>query len=252
MQADDPNFQGDKKVGGSLLSPYQESFKAYMLPRIPDSVKSYHLTLVTLPMAALAVLSGYLAQFNIEWLGLLSLAIIIQELTDMLDGALGRYRDAGLAKWGYYMDHFFDYIFLCSVLIGYSFLIPTDQYYILFFTLCITGGYMVSSFLEFGASNRMQIFHMGIGPSEVKLLFIVINSMMTVLGKIYFVKALPYIFVFTFIGLCIVGYQTQARLWKQDLNREQVIFRPGRRTILLLLAGIIISVLLAFYYGLQI
>jgi hypothetical protein len=39
-----------------------------------------------------------------------------QWFTDCLDGALGRYRDTGIPKWGYYMDHFLDFVFMCIAL----------------------------------------------------------------------------------------------------------------------------------------
>ena len=67
--------------------------------------------------------------------------ITLQWLTDSLDGAIGRYRNVGLIRWGYYMDHFLDYIFLCSILIGYSLILPDNFKYLLFFLLAIFGVY---------------------------------------------------------------------------------------------------------------
>ena len=38
--------------------------------------------------------------------------IVLHYFTDHFDGKLGKYRDTGLRKWGFYMDHLFDYGFL--------------------------------------------------------------------------------------------------------------------------------------------
>ena len=35
--------------------------------------------------------------------------------TDSFDGALGRRRDTGIPKWGYYMDHLLDFVFMWCV-----------------------------------------------------------------------------------------------------------------------------------------
>ena len=45
-------------------------------------------------------------------------------MTDHYDGKIGKYRNTGLVRWGYYMDHLLDYFFLASVIIGYAFILP--------------------------------------------------------------------------------------------------------------------------------
>jgi hypothetical protein len=48
----------------------------------------------------------------------------MQYVTDHYDGKIGKYRNTGLVRWGYYMDHLLDYVFLCSIIIGYAFILP--------------------------------------------------------------------------------------------------------------------------------
>lgn len=87
---------------------------------------------------------GYLAQYNVQWLWGSSAMILAQYLTDLFDGVVGRHRDTGLVRWGYYADHFLDYMFMCCILIGYTFFIP-DRYGIMFFILMVYGGFKVTS-----------------------------------------------------------------------------------------------------------
>ena len=120
-------FGGDKKFGASILHRAETGMKEWMVPRVPKRVETYHLTLTTVLWSLLIIVFSFLAKYNINWLWLVSLMIFLQYITDLLDGAIGRARDTGLIKWGFYMDHFLDYIFLCSILIGYSLILP-DHY----------------------------------------------------------------------------------------------------------------------------
>jgi phosphatidylglycerophosphate synthase len=115
---------------------------------------------------------NYLARTNVHWLWAVCGMIVGQYITDLLDGAIGRLRNTGLVKWGFYMDHFLDFMFLCAMLIGYALLIPQAYRTNVFFIMTIFAGFMVHSFLSFAATNRFQIAYMGIGPTELRIGFI--------------------------------------------------------------------------------
>ncbi|NTV31082.1 hypothetical protein HGA91_03860 [candidate division WWE3 bacterium] len=248
----DTKFRGAEKVDTYMLQSLEKRFIKWATPLVPKGIETYHLTLLTIPFSALIILTGYLANSNEAWLWLTSAAIASQHIADMLDGAVGRYRNTGLVKWGYFMDHFFDYIFLCAILIGYSFLIPPEWYYVLFFTLALFSGFMVSAFLEFGVTGDFRISYYGFGTSEMRLVFIIINGMVAIFGKVFFVGILPVIFLLALVGLAILVYKTQKKIWFIDLERQQKIFRPGRRTIVILIIAIAITLIITTYYALRI
>lgn len=81
------------------------------------------MTLMTIPLSIGLIVFGYLARSNFSWLWLSSLMLFLQWFTDSFDGALGRFRDTGIPKWGFFMDHFLDFVFMSSIFIGYSFLV---------------------------------------------------------------------------------------------------------------------------------
>ena len=108
-----------KGEGYCLMYPFEKAFKNYLVPKISPYTETYYLTYLTLLWSALIIISGLLANKNSLWLLAFSVLIILQYFTDMLDGAVGRYKDTGLVKWGYYADHFLDYIFACSIIFGY-------------------------------------------------------------------------------------------------------------------------------------
>jgi phosphatidylglycerophosphate synthase len=214
-------FGGDKKFGASILNRAETGMKEWMVPRVPKCVETYHLTLTTVLWSLLIIVFSFFAKYNMHWLWLVSLMIFLQYITDLLDGAVGRARDTGLIKWGFYMDHFLDYIFLCSILIGYSLILPDHYKYILFFILAMFGAFMVNSFLSFAATNKFKISYLGIGPTEVRLIFIMVNTLLIIFGKTYLAVALPFVLAFSVFGLFVVVFKTQKYLWEIDMSNKE-------------------------------
>ena len=215
-------FHGDKKKApDSIFFKYEKRLVNKYVDNVPKWLETYHLTYMTLLWSLLIVLFGALASKNLHWLWLVSLMIVFQYITDLFDGAVGRYRNTGLIRWGYYMDHFLDYIFLCSILIAYSFILPDRFDYMLFFVLAMFGGFMVNAYLAFGATNEFRIHYLRIGPTEIRLLFIVINTLLILFGKTYMAMALPYVLVFSVLGLLYVVYKTQKEIWAVDMQNKK-------------------------------
>ena len=214
-------FGGASKLGGSILHPLEKKIVPIVVPHIPKSIETYHLTLTTILWSAMILVFSWLARTNIHWLWGVSVMILFQYITDLLDGAVGRYRDTGLVKWGFYMDHFLDYIFLASLIIGYAFIFPEGYNYSLMFVFMLFAGFMVHSYLGFAASNQFKISYLGIGPTEVRLIFIIINTLLIFLGRTYMAVTLPYILGFAFLGLCVVSFRTQMYLWKIDMDEKK-------------------------------
>ncbi|MBM3199788.1 hypothetical protein FJZ53_02535 [Candidatus Woesearchaeota archaeon] len=149
--------------------------------------------------------------------------IVFQYVTDLFDGAVGRYRNTGLVKWGYYMDHFLDYIFLCSVLIAYMFLVPDNMKWIQFFILALFGAFMVNSYLSFASTNEFKIEYLKIGPTEVRLGFIIANTLWIVFGHTYLKWSLPFVLVASILGLTFTVYRTQKHIWSIDMEEEKKV-----------------------------
>lgn len=211
-------FAGDKKVGKSILSNPENKLKHWAVPKIPSHIETYHLTMMTLVWSCLNVLFAFLAKSNLTYLWLVSLTIIFQYITDLFDGELGRQRDTGLVKWGFYMDHFLDYIFLASlVFVGYK--ISPAGLEIWYFVLAILlGSFMVNSFLSFAATNEFQIYYYGIGPTETRVVFVLINTFIIINGTEKFEFLLPMLCLICFLGLVVNTYQIHKKLWKLDMQ----------------------------------
>jgi phosphatidylglycerophosphate synthase len=198
-------FGGDKKLPmRTLLAKYERKLIDSNVHRFPKWIEGYHLTLMTIPLSAGLIVFGYLAQRNYNWLWLSSLMMVLQWFTDCFDGALGRFRDTGIPKWGFFMDHFLDFVFMCSIFIGYSFL------------------------ASFGATGEFKITYLWAGPTEIRIWFIVLNCLIIILGTGWIEKVLVYILIGSIVFLCIVVYRTQKYIWNIDMQdkRERTQVKP--------------------------
>lgn len=214
------SFGGNSKVGQSILGPVEQRFIRWGVSRLPAWLRSWHLTLASIPISLLIILCGYLTRRDDVWLWGVSVLIVLQWLTDSFDGALGRFRKEGLVLWGYYMDHLLDYFFLAAILTAYMLILPPHFTEIQFFVLVIFGGFMVNSYLAMATTQEFRIAHLGVGPTEIRLIFVLINTLIFFFGKTYLGFALPYLLGFSFFGLIVVVYRTQRDIWAADMKRK--------------------------------
>lgn len=211
-------FRGDSKVPlRSPLAVGEQQVIRFLLPRMPRWIEGYQLTLMTLIWCAGALASGYLARDNLNWLWLASGMQFLQWLTDSLDGALGKYRDFGIPKWGYYMDHLLDYVFMAAALGGYALLFDGRDRSLWLVLIAVFGGFMVNSYLSFAATSEFKITFLGTGPTESRLALIILNTAMIIFGTGFVHRALPYA-PFVLAGvLIIIVYRTQRYIWRMDM-----------------------------------
>lgn len=217
---DTKEFAGDKKAGSSLLTPLELTLKNWLVPKIPLSVETWHLTFMTLAWSIGVVIFGALATGNLQWIWGISLMIVLQYLTDLADGEVGRRRNTGLIKWGFYMDHFLDYLFLCClVLAGYLFSPESVQLWFVVL-LILVSAFMVNSFLSFAATNEFEIYHYGFGPTETRIVFILINTYIIVFGTTHFYWLVPAACAICAAALAVNTWQIHRKLWQMDMDNK--------------------------------
>lgn len=202
-------FNGDRKNLDHFLLSIEKKIIVALLPRVPLWLGTVELTLMTLLWSAGVIVFGYFAAQDIRWLWAFSACILLQHITDMLDGAVGRARNTGLIKWGFYADHFLDYVFMCSIVIGYSFLLPDHYHLLVLLCLFFSGGLMVHTFLDFGITNDYKISYFRIGISELRCFVVAINIAGIFLGKDMFVGAFPFVVAGLFLSLSVIVYRSQ-------------------------------------------
>jgi phosphatidylglycerophosphate synthase len=219
MDAKARSFQGDKKLPlRSPLAKAERKLIDWCVPRFPRWIEGYHLTLMTVLWSAGLVLSGWLARQNLHWLWLASAMMFLQWFTDCFDGSLGRYRDTGIPKWGYYMDHLLDFVFMSCALIGYALLFDGPHRTLFLMLVPVFGAFMVNSYLSFAATSEFKITFLGTGPTELRLALILLNTAMIVFGKSFVERTLPFVPPVVIVTLAVVVFRTQKYIWRIDME----------------------------------
>jgi len=213
-------FAGATKTNTSFLTPLERRLAVRVLPRIPSWLETYHLTMLTLVWSGLILYFSYLAARDLRWLWGVSAMVALQYVTDHYDGKIGKYRGTGLVRWGYYMDHLLDYLFLCSVIVGYSFILPEKSRFQILIMLAIFAGYEVSTFLAFASTDRLKISYLKFGPTEFRLALIVINGLLVQYGTRQMVNGLKYVNIGGAIGLALMTYRTHKLIWAMDMEEK--------------------------------
>jgi phosphatidylglycerophosphate synthase len=214
-------FGGAGKVGESIFARPERRLVARYVDRIPTWLETYHLTLLTIVWSLLTLGCGWLARGDIRWLWLVSLWIVCQYITDLFDGAVGRKRDTGLVRWGFFMDHFLDYIFLCALITAYYIVAPDGLAIWFMLLLGLTGAHMTHSFLAFAATNEFRIAFHGIGPTEMRIAFIGVNAFIIFTWPRYYDVTLPALTIVVLLALIYVVISTQRRLWAMDMEARR-------------------------------
>ena len=213
-------FPGATKSNTSFLTPFERRLATRVLPHIPSWLETYHLTMLTLVWSSLILFFSYLAARDLRWLWGVSAMIALQYVTDHYDGKVGKYRGTGLVRWGYYMDHLLDYFFLCSVIIGYAFILPERSRYQILIMLAIFAGYEFSTFLAFAATDRLKISYLKFGPTEFRVALIVINALLVQYGTRTMINGLKYVNIGAAIGLALMIYRTHKTIWALDMEQK--------------------------------
>ena len=226
-----PTFAGDKKTGQSILGKAERRFIDWGVPKVPKPILSHHLTYVTILWSAGTVLFGWLATKNLAWLHGVSVMVFGQWLTDSFDGSLSKFRKQGLVKWGFYMDHLLDFVFLAAFWLAYLWVLPTPALPWLALLVALSGALMAHSFLAFGATGEFRISHFGVGPTETRIALLALNSAVVALGPGWLASWLPALAAAATLVLAILVLGTQRQLWRDDFAAKRAAAEAASGTL---------------------
>jgi phosphatidylglycerophosphate synthase len=119
------------------------------------------------------------------------------------------------------MDHLLDYGFLCAIFIGYSFLLNEQAARLLYVFVLIAIGFMTSSYLSFASTNEFKITYLGFGPTEMRLVFILLNVVIIFAGVKFIEVSLPYLIPISLVVLALVIFRTQKYIWAIDMRDKE-------------------------------
>src|SRR5256712_7022108 len=165
---------GTREMRFLLAEPEGRILRA-LATRVPRSIRSNHLTAIGLIGAAGAGTAYALTTYNPAWLWVASAMLVLNWLGDSLDGTLARVRGTQRPKYGYYLDHVVDAFSTSMIGLG----IGLSPYVDLGLALGLVVVYLALSinvYLESTVFGVFKISYGRIGPTEVRLLLVLLNT----------------------------------------------------------------------------
>lgn len=210
-------FDGETNKVDSILSPINHELVAKTVPTIPKWIQTHHLTSSTIVWSLLVLAGSLLSYYSMYFLLLNIIAIALHIATDACDGALGRYRKTGLVRWGYYADHFGDFIFGSLIVVSFKMINHEVNEYWIFFLMMVFSGFFVHSLLSTSVLNKLAYtFFKILSPLEGQVFYIALYFVIIFFGRSSLLFLVP---AMGFIGVTALSYivgDTLNRLWKMD------------------------------------
>jgi archaetidylinositol phosphate synthase len=162
----EPNF---------LLAKPEKRALRWMARRLPRWVLPDDLTAVGV-LAATGICVAYqLSNDGRGWLWVANALLVVHWIGDSLDGTLARVREIQRPRYGYYLDHLVDAVSTALIGIG----LGLSPYMLLSIGALVVVAYLILSinvYLESYALGRFSIGYGLIGPTEIRLVLIALNT----------------------------------------------------------------------------
>lgn len=143
--------------------------------RLHAGIRADHLTVLGV-LAAVATGIGYvLSAHSVHWLWLASAGLVVNWFGDSLDGTVARVRDQQRPRYGYYLDHAVDAFTTTVIGLG----LGLSPFVSLWAGAGIVILYLLMSINVYLESKVLSLFQMDyglIGPTEVRLILIALNT----------------------------------------------------------------------------
>jgi phosphatidylglycerophosphate synthase len=187
-----------------LLAKPEKRLLRWIAARLPRWILPDDLTAVGV-LSAFGICAAYqLSNHSLDWLWVASALLVVHWLGDSLDGTLARVRGIERPTYGYYLDHLVDAISTAAIGIG----LGLSPFMLLSVGTLVVVAYLVLSinvYLESFAFGRFSIGYGLIGPTELRLVLIALNSALALHLGLDFNVGHLHMTVFDVIGLAIAG-----------------------------------------------
>lgn len=174
--------ENHKRENDILLGFLERPALQWLAAHSPAWVTPDVLTWTGVAASVLIFISYGLTQFNRNFLWLASFGFLMNWLGDSLDGSLARYRHIERPRYGFLVDHWVDAISVVLIFLG----LGISPYVDLFVASLALIGYLLLSIMVYlitYVTGVFQITNAKIGPTEVRVLAVVLNAVMFFAGN---------------------------------------------------------------------
>lgn len=169
-----------RQLGFWLAEPERRLLRA-IAARLPRWVQPDHLTGLGV-LAALGVASSYaLTTRHHAWLWAASAFLVVQWFGDSLDGTLARVRKIERPRYGYYLDHIVDAFSTVAVGMGFG-MSPYADFGVALGAVIVYLLLSINVYLETEVFGVFELAYSRIGPTELRLIILLGNTLLVLLG----------------------------------------------------------------------
>lgn len=214
-----------RRVNDILLGPLERPTLKWLAAHMPAWVTPDMCTLVGVLGSLSITLSYLLSIYDRTFLWLASLGFIVNWLGDSLDGTLARYRHIERPVFGFFVDHVTDACSVTVVFLGLG-LTPYVSFNIACLALIAYLLLCVLVFVRTSVVGEFKISYGKLGPTEIRVLAILLNIAMYFGGVITFsvrpgpvgqINFTPYDLILAFIALLMLSFFIVTAI--QDMRR---------------------------------
>ena len=210
--AREPNF---------LLAKVEKRALRAIAQRLPRWILPDDLTALGVASAVGICAAYQLTNDDRRWLWVASALLVVHWVGDSLDGTLARVRRIERPRYGYYLDHLVDAI--STVLIGIG--LGLSPYLLLAVGTLIVVAYLTLSinvYLESQAFGRFSIGYGLVGPTEIRVILIALNTLLALGVGLDFTIVELKLTVFDVVGLAIAGTMIALLLGRAVRNLREL------------------------------
>lgn len=176
--------EAERTTKSFLLEP-ERRLLLWICARTPSWILPDHLTLLALLGAVWIGVAYALSNRGPGWLWFASLGLAVHWFGDSMDGNLARYRRIQRPRYGFYVDHVADAFATCCIGMG----LGLSPYMLLAVGLAIVMAYLILSINVYLETITRAQFRFGygiLGPTEVRIVLILLNTVAIVVGPVPF------------------------------------------------------------------
>lgn len=170
-----------KRIQENLTAAIERRLLNWLCARLPFWWTPDRLTALGFCGAVLIAIGYVLSNWNANWLGLSVLGFVVNWFGDSLDGSVARYRKIERPNYGYFIDHSLDSLANTLFVLGMG----LSPYLRMDTALFGLAGYLLLSihtFISSKVTGLMNLTYLGGGPTEVRLMLIVLTICMYIFG----------------------------------------------------------------------
>ena len=197
-----------KRIQANVIAQSERKLLTWLAARLPLWLTPDRLTAIGAVGAVLVLAAQAASRYSPVFFWLASAGLVIHWFGDSLDGSLARFRGIERPIYGYFLDHTIDALCNFAIMVGFG-LTPFIRMDAALFALLGYFFLCMYVFINNHLSGVFQLSFLGLGPTELRLCLIAINTAMACFGAATFQVAgqvfSPYDAVLIFAGAVFIA-----------------------------------------------